>query len=140
MMPLFRYFVFVGGALMTLLFAIDLFSPKAVQDSGISSSGMVDKSALRIRSEQKWPERIVFDTTQPIVTRTALAAPSEQAAPAVHEPAEISAKARVRETFAQFVPVEPKKAESNGPRKRKTAKGPGQPLRIARSAFGPTAW
>ncbi|NWO72597.1 hypothetical protein, partial [Escherichia coli] len=67
MMPLARYFVFVGGALMALLFAFDFFSPRAVADSGIQSAGFVDKSTLRIRSEQKWPERIVFDTTQPTI-------------------------------------------------------------------------
>ena len=39
MMPLARYFVFVGGALMALLFAFDFFSPKAVADIGIHSAG-----------------------------------------------------------------------------------------------------
>jgi hypothetical protein len=32
MMPLARYFLFVGGALMALLFAFDFFSPKAVAE------------------------------------------------------------------------------------------------------------
>src|SRR4029453_11497550 len=75
MMPLARYFVFVGGALMALLFAFDFFSPKAVADNGIHSAATVDKSTLRIRSEQKWPERIVLDTTQPTVAPKAPEAP-----------------------------------------------------------------
>ena len=140
MMPLARYFVFVGGALMALLFAFDFFSPKAVADNGIHSAGTVDKSTLRIRSEQKWPERIVLDTTQPTVAPKAAEAPIVQAALPGPEPmAEMTAKARVRETFAQFVPVEPKKDAVA--KKRKTARAPGQPVRVARSSFfGPSAW
>src|SRR5437879_1214628 len=137
MMRLARYFVFVGGALMALLLAFDLFSPKAVADNSVQSAGTVDKSTLRIKSEQKWPERIVFDTTQPTIgpkagqTQTAqaqAALPGPEAAP------EITAKARVRETFAQFVPVEPKKADPTA-KKRKIARGSGQPMRVARYGY-----
>ena len=142
-MPLARYFVFVGGALMALLFVFDFFSPKAVADNGIHSAATVDKSTLRIRSEQKWPERIVFDTAQPTIapkaqTRTAEAPQAVLPGP---EPApEITAKARVRETFAQFVPGEPNRAESTA-NKRKIARGPGQPMRVARySYFGTSTW
>src|SRR3954453_18496313 len=42
-MPLARYFVFVGGALMALLFVFDFFPPKAAADIGIHSGGKVDK-------------------------------------------------------------------------------------------------
>src|SRR5262249_62046685 len=108
MMPLARYFVFVGGALMALLFAFDFFSPKAAADSGIQSAGVVDKSTLRIRSEQKWPERIVLDTTQPTIVPKAAQTQAAQAALPGPEPTPpMAPSARVRETFAQFVPVEP---------------------------------
>ncbi len=145
MMPLARYFVFVGGALVALLFAVDFFSPKAVADSGTPGAGTIDKSTLRIRSEQKWPERVVFDTTQTTIVPNAApaqAAPSTQAAlPAAASPLEITGQSRVRETFAQFVPVEPKKADAVAAKKRKTVKGPGQPLRIARNTvFGVSTW
>jgi hypothetical protein len=145
MMPLARYFVFVGGALMALLFVFDFFSPKAVADSGIQSAGTIDKSTLRIRSEQKWPERVVLDTTHPTIVQKVAqsqAAPTVQAALPGPEPAaEITPKARVRETFAQFVPVEPKKADTTVTKKRKTAKAPGQPVRIARYGFfGTSTW
>jgi hypothetical protein len=150
MMPLARYFLFVGGALMALLFVFDFFSPKAVADSGIQTAATVDKSALRIKSDQKWPERIVFDTTQPTIapkaapvqTAQAQTAPAMQAALPGPEPAaEITPKARVRETFAQFVPVEPKKADATVAKKRKSARGPGQPMRIARYGFfGTSTW
>jgi hypothetical protein len=141
MFPLARYFVFVGGALMALLIAFDLFSPKAVADIGIHSGGNVDKSIVRIKSEQKWPERVVFDTTQltvaPKAVQTVQAPAAPEAAP------EFTAGARVRETFAQFVPVEAKKPEATTAKKRKVARtGTGQPLRFAqqRGFFGTSTW
>lgn len=144
MMPLARYFVFVGGALMALLFAFDFFSPRAVADSGIQSAGFVDKSTLRIRSEQKWPERIVFDTTQPTIVPKASGTQAALAVLAGPEPVpQTTPSARVRETFAQFVPAEPKKADGAAAKKRKVVKvqSQNQPVRVARSNFfGPTAW
>jgi hypothetical protein len=138
-----RYFVFVGGALLALLFAVDAFAPKAAADNSTHAS--VDKSTVRIQSNQKWPERIVFDTTQPTIVPKA--APAPQVALAGPEPTpEISAKARVRETFAQFVPVEPKQAERPAPRKRKVAAKTrsSQPMRFAQQQrygfFGTSTW
>jgi hypothetical protein len=138
MMPLARYFVFAGGALMALLFVADFFSPKAVAENGIHSAGPVDKTTLRIRSEQKFPERIVFDTTQPtIVPKAAQTAQVELPGPAPMP--EITASARVRETFAQFSPAEPKKADIVV-KKKKVAKAANQPMRFARGAFGTSTW
>jgi len=150
MMPVARYFLFAGGALIALLFALDAFSPKAVADNtGRASAGVDKAAALRIRSDVKWPERIVFDTTQPTIVPKAAPAQVALAGP---EPApEISAKARVRETFAQFVPVEPKQAEKPVQRKRKIAKiHPSQPTRFSQPTriaqqsrygfFGPSTW
>ncbi|MCP4618587.1 MAG: hypothetical protein GY844_19400 [Bradyrhizobium sp.] len=125
--------------MMALLFAFDFFSPKAAADSGIHSADVVDKSTLRIRSEQKWPERVVLDTTQATIVPKAAAPVTQAALPAPDPMAEMTAKARVRETFAQFVPAEPKK--DTVARKRKTAKAPSQPVRVARTNFfGPSAW
>ena len=141
-MPVARYFVFVGGALMALLFAFDFFSPKAAADSGAQSAQTIDRSTLRIRSEQKWPERIVLDTTQPTIMPKAAQTPTVQAALPGPEPApEMTPKARVRETFAQFVPAEHRKGDTTVTKKRKVAKGPGQPMRIARYGFfGTSTW
>lgn len=133
MFPLARYFLFVGGALMALLFAFDFFSPRAVADSGIQSAATVDKSTLRIKSEQKWPERIVFDTTQPTIVPKA-AETAQAALPGPAPAPEFTPTARVRETFAQFTP-EPKKADAPAAKKRKVAKTTGQPVRVARYGF-----
>jgi len=143
MMPVARYFLFAGGALVALLFAFDAFSPKAVADNTSHASAGVDKATLRIHSDVKWPERIVFDTTQPTIVPKAAPVQVALAGP---EPApEISAKARVRETFAQFVPVEPKAAETPVQRKREVAKAhSGQPMRFAQQQrygfWGTSTW
>jgi hypothetical protein len=145
MMPLARYFVVVGGALVALLFVFDFFSPKASADNGIHSAGPVDKTTMRIRSEQKLPERIVFDTTQPTIAakpaQTQTAQTTHAALPGPEPTPEITAKARVRETFAQFAPVEPKKADTTVHKKKKTVRAPGQPMHVARySYFGTSTW
>jgi hypothetical protein len=140
-----HYFLFVGGALMALLFAFDAFAPKASADNVTQASASVDKTTLRIRSEQKWPEKIVFDTTQPTIVPKAVPAPQVALAEPVPAP-EISAQARVRETFAQFVPTEPKKADAPAQRKRKIAKTRSSPpLRFAQQQqhfgfFGNGTW
>lgn len=126
---------------MALLFAFDLFSPKAAADIGIHSGANVDKSTVRIRSEQKWPERVVFDTARPTVAPRAVQTAQVPAGPEAAP--EFTASARVRETFAQFVPVEPKRPEATTLKKRKVARtGTGQPLRFAqqRGFFGTSTW
>ena len=118
-MPLARYFFFVGGVLLALLFAIDTGSPK--MPAADQTATAVDVPAQRIQSERKWPERVVFDTSMPtIVPAQAVAADRPLAGQPA--PAEISAKTRVRETFAQFRPEDEKKPEARQPPKRKIAK------------------
>lgn len=122
-MPVARYFLFVGGVLLALLLAIDALVPhQAIVASQAAPS--VDKTVVRIRSDQKPPERVVFDTSLPtIVPPTVTAqtvAPAAAASVVAAAPVDASAQARVRETFAQFVPPEAKKPEPQ--RKRKVAK------------------
>ena len=57
-MPVARYFLFVGGILLALILAIDGFSsPQAVVANQAAS--FLDKTVVRIRSDQKLPERVV---------------------------------------------------------------------------------
>jgi hypothetical protein len=56
-MPLARYFGFVGGFLLALLFVADFFLPKT---ETFAKPDKVGGSAIRINSDRKWPERIVF--------------------------------------------------------------------------------
>jgi hypothetical protein len=61
-MPVARYFLFVGGALLALLLAFNAFLP---QEAAVASNDVptIDKTVVRIRSDQKPPERVVYDTS-----------------------------------------------------------------------------
>ncbi|MBR0975119.1 MULTISPECIES: hypothetical protein [Bradyrhizobium] len=58
-MPLIRYFVFIGGALLALLFLADHYMGGPV--SAAAGTGP-DRSIARVHSAQVWPEKIVLDT------------------------------------------------------------------------------
>lgn len=63
-MPLGRYFAFVGSVLLTLLFLVDWCLP---QPAAMPDRVGVDKTVIRLQSSQKWPERIVIDTSLPTI-------------------------------------------------------------------------
>jgi hypothetical protein len=146
-MPVMRYFLFVGGVLLALLFITDAFLPKlpAAERAG------TDLPVIRIHSDRKWPERVVFDTSRPIVA----AAPTAAAMPAAV--ADLSAMARVRQAFAQLPPPqaqrqppEQKQAQLSKPdpkpHKRKIAKRrPAPPVMLVAQQpqfgfFGRSTW
>ena len=145
-MPVARYFLFVGGVLLALLLAIDAFMPQqAIVTSQAASS--IDKTVVRIRSDQKPPERVVYDTSLPtIVPPQAVTAQAVVPAAAPASPvADATAQARVRNTYAQYVPAEAKKPESQVPRKRKVARvRPAHPTQVAQQShfgfFGGPNW
>jgi hypothetical protein len=141
-MPVVRYFVFVGGALLALLLAISALTPQPVAVAE-SSAPTVDKTVVRIGSDQKLPERVVYDTSLPTIvpSTTNIQVAAAPAPPA----ADASAQARVRDTFAQFVPAESKKLEPQRKRKRKVAKvRTNPPMRVAQQSpfgfFGSPGW
>jgi len=104
-MPIFRYFIFVGGALLALLLTANYVLPTEPVAQTVASASN-DQPVVRIRSDRHLPERVVFDTTQPTITapavKVAAVQPQDSSSAAL---AEMSAKARVRETFAQFTPA-----------------------------------
>jgi|SRR5579871_1780068 len=112
-MPIFRYFLYVGGCLLALILVANAALPGAPVPEGLTSGG--DLPPIRIRSERKLPERVVIDTSVPMPAgaaapvTVALAKPQvqAQAQPVAQAPlppvvAEMTAKARVREAFAQL--------------------------------------
>jgi hypothetical protein len=118
-MPVARYFLYVGGVLLALLFFSGAFLPKSpVVDRTDSAAEL---PAIRIHSDRKWPERVVLDTSIPAVV-PAQTAKAEAIAPSPTPVADVSARVRVREAFAQMVPPEPKRPEAKPQRKRKIAK------------------
>ncbi|WFU76280.1 MULTISPECIES: hypothetical protein [unclassified Bradyrhizobium] len=125
-MPIFRYFVYVGGALLALLLAVSYMAPAAPVAQAVATASN-DQPLIRIRSDRHLPERVVLDTTQPTiaapVVKTAVAAPQPPDAASAAALAEMSAKARVRETFAQFTPgSKPDAAKKPAQPKRKVAR------------------
>ena len=108
-MPVARYFLFVGGVLLALLFALDAFAPQQAAVASNAASPSIDKTVVRIRSDQKLPERVVYDTSLPTIVPPAAKTQVAAAPPA--PVADTTAQARVRDTFAQFVPAEAKKLE-----------------------------
>ncbi|MGY3558701.1 hypothetical protein ACVWXP_001970 [Bradyrhizobium sp. USDA 4463] len=66
-MPLLAYIWKVGVALLALLFAVDLYLPK----TPVVQKFAVDRPTIRIQSDRKWPERVVLDTSQPIIVSAA---------------------------------------------------------------------
>jgi len=126
-MPILRYFVFVGGALLALLLVVNYIAPASPAAQAVATASN-DQPLIRIRSDRHLPDRVVLDTSQPTIVppavkTAAVAAPQPPDTTSAAALAEMSAKARVRETFAQFTPAPEaaKKAEAKPP-KRKVAR------------------
>jgi hypothetical protein len=124
-MPLARYFFSVGGVLLALLFISDAYLPKLP----VADRANSDLPVVRIHSDRKWPERVVYDTSLPTIIPAQIAN-TDASVPAPATVADVSAKAQVREAFAQLQPSDanqlqpsdPKKPEPKLQRKRKIAK------------------
>jgi hypothetical protein len=122
-MPVTRYFLLVGGVLLALLFLSNEILPKL--PAAERAEAGPDRSVIRINSDRKWPERVVFDTSMPTIVppvAPALAAKAEAAVPAPTPVADVSADAQGLQAFAQLKPSEPKKPEPKPQHKRKIAK------------------
>jgi hypothetical protein len=119
-MPVARYFLFVGGVLLALLFLSNEVLPKLPVEAERAEAAP-DKSVIRIRSDRKWPERVVFDTNLPTIVppQTATIAAS---APAQTTVSEVSAKSRTLQAFAELKPSEPKKLEPKPVHRRRIAR------------------
>jgi hypothetical protein len=125
-MPLGRYFLYVGGTLLALLFISDPYLPKLPTADWRNSRSAI----IHIHSDQKWPERIVYDTNLPTVVPAQIAnIEANVAAP------EIVASTTEREAFAQLQPssqlaarkIEPKLQRHHKIAKRRAA----PPTRLA---------
>ena len=134
-MPVARYFLYVGGALLALLFVADAYLPK------LPAANMANADLpvihIRIQSERKWPERLDFDTGLPMTMQAQIAGTDTRATnPAVID--DRPAKAELREAFAQVKPSDPVKPPSKPQHKRKIARHRAAPtvLMAQRPQFG----
>ena len=83
-MPIVRYFVFVGGILLTLILAAERYLPEPELRATTADP---DKTTIRIKSARSLPEKIVFDTRpRADLPQVARAEPASEASPwPVHE-------------------------------------------------------
>ena len=142
-MPVARYFLCVGGVLLALLFASNAYLPNLPMPASVDAG--VYKPVIRIHSDRKWPERVVFDTQQPTIIPSLAA---NDVAPGVPAPTTVAdGKARARDPFAELQPSdqkneqlsEPKKLEKKIVRKRRIVKrrtAPPVMLAAQRPQFG----
>src|ERR1700748_972134 len=70
-MPLARYFIFMGGILLGLLFWTACYSRKPL---AAAAADDVDRSIIRIHSSHRWPAAVRFDTAMPMPRPDAVAA------------------------------------------------------------------
>ena len=108
-MPVLRYFVFVGAALIALLFVVGAAFPSAPAAVATADAG-TDLSTIRIHSDRKWPERVVFDTN----AATIVPAPVQTASAAqpANEIADTSSRVTARDAYAQAAPSDVKKPDA----------------------------
>jgi hypothetical protein len=67
-MPLLKYFGWVGSFLVAALFAANWCSSVPIARSRPSDVPLTRRINIRIHTDQKWPERVVFDTTRSMPT------------------------------------------------------------------------
>ena len=106
-MPIARYFMFVGCALVALLFIAGwcLPTPPAMfADQSVA----IDRAVIRIKSAHKWPEKIVLDTSQPTIAPPAVEEPP--AAQSVRLPPDEAGDQSNLEALAQLKPDTPSAA------------------------------
>jgi hypothetical protein len=82
-MPLVRYFVVMGGTLLSLLFLAGSYLPKP---EAAPTAADIDRSTIRLHSSQKWPEAVRIDTSAvvpplPVMAATELPEREPAAAP-----------------------------------------------------------
>jgi hypothetical protein len=63
-MPLMKYFVFVGSALVLLLLGLGWCFPQSLAEPPAAEA---DRPAIRIASAEQLPERVIIDTSLPTI-------------------------------------------------------------------------
>ena len=116
-MPIGRYIAWVGASLVALLFAADWYLPKSLPEP---AGEPIEKPVIRIASVQQPPERVVIDTSRPIIV-PAPAPPSD-------EPASTSELSPVHAYASAASPPPPAVV---GIEKKKTRVAPRKPSRVA---------
>ena len=117
-MSLAGYFRNVGAALLALLWIADSYLPRPPA----AQNATVDQPAIRIHSDRKWPERVVFDTSTPIAATQQAASNRniEASLAAAAWPASSAVTARPGDAFAMLPRTDSPGPESARPDQRQS--------------------
>jgi hypothetical protein len=109
-LPLRRYFLFVGGGLLALLFLLNaVLPPPETKTSAVGPNLPVS----RIHSELKRPPAVAIDTSQSITAPVIAVQDDNPATPAPL----VAPDSRIRESFAQFVLLSKRQTSATEPKK-----------------------
>jgi hypothetical protein len=111
-MPLARYFLVIGGALLALLLIANACLPMLPVAIEASSNPVT----IRIHSEQKLPERVVFDTSLPTIVPQKIASAELKVPDPAITRADVPIKAP--EDLAQLRPSDAVQLRASDPRRR----------------------
>src|SRR6187431_3491079 len=89
-MPLARYFLLVGGALLVVLLVAGAWLPSLPVVEQVETQ----RTKIRIHTEMKLPERVVLDTSMAVVTHPPEPVTAETAGAILPSAVDVSAKAR----------------------------------------------
>jgi hypothetical protein len=145
--PFSRYFFYIGGILLGLLFILDASLPKL--PAPVRGNGHLP--VIRIVSDRKWPERIIYDTSLPTIVP---AQPATIDARVPTPAAGVYASGNIRAAFAEMQspqanperPSHPKMREPARSREHKIVKRRAVPrtMLVTRQTkfgwFGPNIW
>lgn len=114
-MPLARYFLWVGSFLFALLFIVDACFPKLL---AVETNTDASPVLTRIHSIQKWPERVVLDTSAHMPRVMASANPVQVDLPS--QTADIPD--RVRNALAQAQTSDVVQTQAESPKRREASR------------------
>ena len=81
-MPLFQYFGWVGSLLLAALLAANWWFPVPTSPSPASDVPLAQRINIRIHTDYRWPDRVVFDTTHsPLALLEAKVGPEAEVGP-----------------------------------------------------------
>ena len=141
-MPVARYFMYVGGVLLALLFVVNAYLPAPPP---IVEKAETELPVIRIHSERKWPKPVVFDTSHPTIApaqpvqlaKAEVAKPEAAVPPSPATVADVASKARMRDALAQLQPSDLKQVEQPDPKKPEAKPQPKR--KIAKKRVAPPA-
>jgi hypothetical protein len=80
-MPLFQYFGWVGSLLLAALLAVNWWFPVPTVPTPTSDVSLNQRINIRIHTDHRWPDRVMFDTTHSPLALGAEVGPEAEVGP-----------------------------------------------------------